>query len=102
VDFWRVKRKETRVLLAVPVIIEGLDAENQHFVEEARTENVSRSGACIIVERVLKLGSIISLTAFQGKFSSKAEVKAVWFDEGEREKKIGVRFVEPPTNWVVN
>jgi len=102
VDFWRVKRKETRVLLAVPVVIEGLDAENQHYIEEAWTENVSKSGACIVVERVLKLGSIISLTAFQGEFTSKAEVKAVWFDEGERQKKIGVRSIEPPTNWVVN
>lgn len=100
-DFW-LKRKETRVLLAVRVIIEGVDAENQPFVEEAMTENVSKSGACIIIDRVLKLGSIVNLVAFQGKFSSKAEVKALWFDEGEKRKKVGVRFVEPPSNWVIS
>ena len=103
-DFWRVKRKETRVLLAIPVVIEGVDAENQHFVEETTTENVSKLGACIAVDRVLKLGSIISLSAFQGKFSCKAEIKAVWIDESKKKKmkKIGVRFVEPPVNWVVS
>ena len=100
-DFWRVKRKETRILLAIPVVIEGADSDNQHFIEETTTENVSKLGACIMVDRVLKLGSIISLTAFQGKFSCKAEVKAIWIDESERKKKIGVRFVEPPINWVV-
>ena len=101
-DFWRVKRKETRILLAIPVVIEGADAENQHFIEETTTENVSKWGACIVVDRILKLGSIISLTAFQGKFSCQAEVKAVWIDESEKRKKVGVRFVEPPKNWVLS
>jgi hypothetical protein len=102
VDFWRVKRKETRVLLAIPVVIEGADSDNLHFIEETMTENVSKLGACIVVDRVLKLGSFISLTAFQGKFSCKAEVKAIWIDESEKKKKVGVRFVEPPVNWVVS
>jgi PilZ domain len=102
VDFWRVKRKETRVLLAIPMLIEGEDAENQHFMEETMTENVSKLGACIVVDRVLKLGSIINLSAFQGKFSCKAEVKAIWIDETQKKKKVGVRFVEQPTNWVVS
>jgi hydrogenase/urease accessory protein HupE len=102
VDFWRVKRKETRVLLAIPVVIEGADADNQPFVEETTTENVSKLGACVAVNRVLKLGSVISVTAFQGKFSCKAEVKAIWIDESQKKKKVGVRFVEPPINWVVS
>jgi PilZ domain len=102
VDFWRVKRKETRILLTIPVVIEGADSDNQNFIEETTTENVSKFGACILVDRVLKLGSIISITAFQGKFICKAEVKAVWIDESERKKKVGVRFVEPPVNWVVS
>ena len=101
-DFWRVKRKETRILLAIPVVIEGEDADNQHFIEETTTENVSKLGACVVVNRVLKLGSVISLAAFQGKFSCKAEVKALWIDEIEKKKKVGVRFVEPPVNWVVS
>ena len=103
-DFWRVKRKETRVLLAIPVVIEGVDVDNQPFIEETTTDNVSKLGACIVVNQDLKLGSFISLTAFQGKFSCKAEVKAVWLDESEKKKKkkIGVRFVEPPVNWVVS
>jgi PilZ domain-containing protein len=102
VDFWRVKRKETRVLLSIPVVIEGTDTDNQHFIEETTTENVSKLGACIVVDRVLKLGSIISLSAFQGKFNCKAEVKAIWIDESEKKKKVGVRFIESPVNWVVS
>jgi hypothetical protein len=102
VDFWRVKRKETRVLLSIPVVVEGEDTDNQHFIEETTTENVSKLGACVVVNRVLKLGSVISISALQGKFSCKEEVKAIWIDESEKKKKVGVRFVEPPINWVVS
>ncbi|MFN8006464.1 MAG: PilZ domain-containing protein [Terriglobia bacterium] len=101
-DFWRVKRKETRVLLAIPVVLEGADADDQHFIEETTTENVSKLGACVLVDHILKLGSIVKLTAFQGKFICNAEVKAVWMDESEMKKKVGIRFVETPKNWVLS
>jgi hypothetical protein len=101
-DIWKAKRKEVRILLSVPVTIEGLDHDNAPFSDDAVTENVSKNGACIAVNRILKLGSIVTVVAFKGKFKCKGEIRAHWVDENDKQKRIGVQFVEPPVNWVVS
>ena len=101
-DIWKVKRKEARIHLAVPVTIEGLDGSDQAFVEETTTENVSKNGACIVVSRILKLGSVITIMAFQGRFKCQGEIRAIWVDENDKKKKIGILFTEPTVNWVVS
>lgn len=101
-DIWKVKRREARILLSVPVTIEGLDESDAAFREDTVTENVSKNGACIVVNRGLKLGSLITVTAFQGKFRCKGEIRAHWVDDNDRKKKIGIQFVEPTVNWVVS
>jgi PilZ domain len=101
-DIWKVKRKEARILLSVPVTIEGLDEANAPFREDTITDNVSKNGACIVVNRVLKLGSIVTVTAFQGKFKCAGEIRAHWVDDNDKKKKIGIRFTGPPANWVVS
>ena len=101
-DSWNAKRKETRILLTIPVVLEGSDDGNVAFREETVTENVSKSGACIIVDRILRLGSIVTVSALQGKFKCQGEVRAIWVDDHDRRKKAGVRFTQPTTNWVVS
>jgi hypothetical protein len=101
-DIWKVKRKEARILLSVPVRIEGLDDANTPFCEDTITDNVSKNGTCIIVNRVLKLGSIITVTAIQDRFKCQGEIRAHWVDENDKRKRIGVQFTEPPVNWVVS
>ena len=101
-DTWNAKRKETRILLTIPVIVEGTDEGNAAFREETVTENVSKGGACIIVDRILRLGAIVTVSAFQGKFKCQGEVRAIWVDDHDRRKKAGVRFTQPTTNWVVS
>ncbi len=101
-DIWKVRRKEARILLSVPVTIEGLDHDNAPFSEETVTENVSKNGACILVNRILKLGSVVTVLAFQDKFKCKGEIRAHWVDESDQKKRIGVQFVEAPINWVVS
>ncbi len=101
-DIWKVKRKEARIHLVVPVTIEGLDGSDQPFVEETTTENVSKNGACIVVSRILRLGSVITIMAFQGRFKCKGEIRAIWVDENDKKKKIGILFTEPTVNWVVS
>ena len=101
-DMWKVKRKEARILLAIPVTIEGLNKSNVPFREEAFTENVSRSGVCIALDQALDLGSVLTVTACQGKFKCRGEVRALWVDDNDRKKRVGVRFVDPTVNWVVS
>jgi len=101
-DMWKVKRKEARILLAIPVMIEGSDKSNIPFREETVTENVSRSGVCIILDQSLDLGAVLTLTACQGKFKCRGEVRALWVDDNDRKKRVGLRFVDPTVNWVVS
>ena len=96
-DLWKVKRKEVRILLAIPVTIEGMDKSNAPFREETVTDNVSKNGVCIILERAL----VLRVTACQGKFKCRGEVRALWVDDNDRKKRVGIRFVDPTTNWVV-
>jgi hypothetical protein len=100
-DIWKVKRKEARILLAIPVIIEGLDKSSAPFREETMTDNVSKNGVCIVLDRALDLGVVLTVTACQGKFRCRGEVRALWVDDNDRKKRVGIRFVDPIANWVV-
>ncbi len=102
IDIWKVKRTEPRISLHLPVIIEGDDTDSNHFSEATFTENVSKSGACIIVTRQLKLGSTVKVSGCQGKFEAQATVRGIWIDDHDRKTKIGVQFNGPTTNWVVS
>jgi len=100
-DLWKVKRKEARILLAIPVTIEGLDKSNASFREETVTDNVSKNGVCIVLDQALDLGVVLTVTACQGKFKCRGEVRALWVDDNDRKKRVGIRFVDPIANWVV-
>lgn len=101
-DIWKAKRKEARILLAIPVTMEWTDKSNTPSREESVTENVSRNGVCIVFDRVLELGTIVTVTACQGKFKCRGEVKALWVDPNDGKKRAGVQFVDSPENWVVS
>ena len=101
-DLWKAKRKEARILLAIPVTIEGLDKSNVPFREETLTDNVRKNGVCFILDQALDLGAILTVTACQGKFKCKGEVRALWVDDNDRKKKVGLRFVDTAANWVVS
>jgi PilZ domain len=101
-DLWKVKRKEVRIQLAIPVTIEGLDKSNAPFREETVTDNVSKNGICIISNQALDLGAIVTITACQGKFVCPGEVMALWVDDNDRKRRAGLRFTGPTQNWVVS
>ena len=100
-DIWKVRRKEARILLAIPVTIEGLDKSNAPVREETVTDNVSKNGVCVVLDQALDLGVILTVTACQGKFRCRGEVKALWVDDNDRKKRVGIRFVDTIANWVV-
>jgi PilZ domain len=102
IDIWKVKRTEPRIALKLPVILEGLDASSVPFRDETVTENVSKNGACVIVNHTLAVGATVSVIASQGKFSGQAIIKGIWLDDCDRKTKIGIQFVGPVQNWVIS
>jgi hypothetical protein len=100
-DIWKAKRSDPRASLIIPVVIEGEDFSGNSFREETVTENVSRTGACIVVQRQLRLGTLINIIACQGKFQSQAIVKGIWIDDRDKKTKIGVQFPGSLQNWVL-
>jgi hypothetical protein len=102
INIWKIKGKEGRITLEIPVAIEGEDAASAAFNQTAFTENVSRHGACILVDRDLKVGSTLKISAFRGKFQNQAMVMSIWIDDQDQKRRAGLRFTEPIRNWVVN
>ena len=88
--------------LAHPSTQETQNESNLPFREETVTDNVSKNGVCIILNQVPDLSAILTVTACQGKFKCKGEVRALWVDDNDRKKRVGIRFVDPTVNWVVS
>jgi PilZ domain-containing protein len=101
-DIWKARRKEARILLTIPITVEGLDKSNVPFREETVTDNVSKNGVCIVLDQPLDLGATLTVTAFKGKFKCRGEVKALWVDDNDGRKRVGLRFIDPALNWVVS
>ncbi|HKZ42158.1 MAG TPA: PilZ domain-containing protein [Candidatus Hodarchaeales archaeon] len=74
--------------------VRGYDADNLCFEEITMTKNVSRRGACLIMSRLLKLGSVLSLE-FEGK--SKSAGRVVWSREtgNYNELLVGMELLAP-------
>jgi PilZ domain-containing protein len=101
IDVWKIRRAEPRILLALPVTVEGEDTSHNHFLEETNTENVSKNGACLLIKHSLAIGTIVTISAWQGKFRCQAIVRGIWIDDHDKKTRLGIRFIEPVENWVV-
>jgi hypothetical protein len=101
IDVWKIKRAEPRILLVLPVTIEGEDTSHNHFLEETKTENVSKNGACLLITHSLAVGTSVTISARQGKFKCQATVRGIWIDDHDKKTRVGIRFIEPVENWVV-
>ncbi len=95
------KRIETRIPIKVPLKIEALDINGNHFIEETETENVSINGACIKISRKIPTGSKIKISAVKFPFEATAVVDVVWMDEVDGQLKMGVRFLDKKHNWIL-
>lgn len=86
----------------IPVVIEGRTAGTNSFRDETFTENVSRMGACIVAGLNLQDGLSVALHARCGEFECHAKARIAWVGKFGNQMKAGVRFLEPPKNWVVS
>jgi len=101
VDVYANRRSEKRVPLRINIKIAGKDKNNRPFVEETETENVSKSGACIITEHELEVGEILEISALKDRFRSPAVIQIMWIDNRDGRRRIGVRFLGDVKNWII-
>jgi len=67
-------RSSERVLLKIPIRVEGKDILGNEFVETTYTLVVNRSGGLIVVEHRLEPGAVIKITNLRSQVSSSFEV----------------------------
>ncbi len=97
---WRPRRSE-RVILRVPVLVRGLQADATPFEETTATVVVSAHGALITLASTVHLGQSLRLT---NKLSNEEVVCSVVFLETqEATTAVGVEFARPaPDFWPVS
>jgi hypothetical protein len=100
-SYWEQKRKEPRVSLRVPIKISGTDSNGNPFVEDTITENVSHSGALVLIHHRISIGTTVYLE-IRDRFKSPATIQIVWMDANNPECfKAGIRFEGPVVDWIV-
>jgi hypothetical protein len=85
--------------LAIKLTLEGKDQGGQAFTQEVYTEDVSRRGVCVRLERELGVGEIVKLSGLDGQFQVEGVVK---YAHLERDRwRVGIHFLSAPKRWVV-
>ena len=83
-----------RYNLQIITTIKGIDSQNLQFEEITMTKNISQRGACLVMSRLLSLGTVLALD-FQGKSSASGRV--VWTrDTGNYDEcLVGMELLSP-------
>lgn len=104
------RRRSMRVLLSVPIVVSGKNAENKAFTEDARTLVVNAHGALIALATHLLTNQIVEVANKATKQSLDCRVVHVGNAQGGK-MQLGIEFVKvspgfwqidfPPDDWVV-
>ena len=68
------RRRSERLLITVPIRVEGVDRDGEKFNEETRTLVVNRHGARIYLQRMVAAGATLLVTTLVGRRSGKFRV----------------------------
>lgn len=93
------KTRDPRMRLAIKLTIEGKDQQGQPFADEVYTEDASRRGVCLRLDRQLGVGEIIKLSGLDGQFRVEGVIKYAHLKD--RQWRVGVHFLSAPKRWVV-
>ena len=88
-------RRSERVLLRIPIRVEGKDAHGNAFEETTWTLVVNRSGGLIIVSHLLQLGAVIKITNLRNKVSCPFQVVMRAAKSLSGTPEWGVKCLEP-------
>ena len=88
-------RKSERVLLRIPIRVEGKDTLGNEFDETTYTLVVNRSGGLIVVAHLLQQGSTIKITNLKSRISCSFEVVMRAAGSLSGSPEWGVKCLEP-------
>jgi adenylate cyclase len=94
---WESVRREPRRPFAVKVMVSGVDVKGESFEEEAVTEDISASGACLRLQRSMAVPAILAVKAVNGKWNVDATVRSV--ARAHRGYVTGVEFIGGGPDW---
>src|SRR5689334_6962857 len=91
------RRVQTRYPLRLRCNIEGINRDGQKFLEQTFTEDVSNSGAKIIINQEIEPGSVLTLQVPELDFEAAVIIELVWRDGGNR--CAGLKIAEANEGW---
>ena len=94
-----LRPRDTRLRIAIKLTLEGKDQDGQSFAEEVYTEDVSRRGVCVRLDRQLGVGEIIKLSGLENQFQVEGVIKYAHLKDGQW--RVGIHFLSSPKRWVV-
>ena len=88
------KRDAKRVNTQTPVRVSGVDINNEEFEQVVAARNLSKTGACLVMPREIKLGSLLT---FEFESKSKTRGRVIWQRHtGCKEELLGgIEFLAP-------
>ena len=98
------RRRFQRINLQVPLFIRGRDAQDEQFIELAKTLNISALGAVVASPRALAINGVVTLTIPAPSITSSALVPSGMPPIQARVKRqqeagdihlVGVEFLKP-------
>jgi hypothetical protein len=92
------RRSETRYAIAVAVEIAGVDREGKSFLETATTQDISFSGARVIINHSIEPGSVLKLRVPEQGIEVVVIIEVVWRD-GDT-KSAGLKLAESNESWI--
>jgi hypothetical protein len=92
------KRRSDRLMLTIPLIVQGTDANGSSFKEDARTITLNRHGARIQVSRPLRSGQTIKLTNLVGRREAEFRVVGPITPITPQGGEWGVECLDPKEN----
>jgi hypothetical protein len=60
------RRRSERLLITVPIRVEGMDREGEKFTEDTRTLVINRQGARIYLKREVAVGAVLLIATTVG------------------------------------
>jgi hypothetical protein len=85
--------RSPRVPVEFALEVEGQTPAGDSFTLQAKAIKISRSGATIILDAEVAVGSIIKLTPPFGR-ELDAEINGVWTDQIDGRRRVGVKLLD--------
>jgi len=89
------KRRSDRILLTIPLLVEGKNAKGLAFQSDAQTVVINRHGGCIRANRRLQPGETVRITNMMGRRSSDFRVVGPVSPVSEQGGEYGVEYQHP-------